>query len=95
MEQGVPTVVDDGDLPDSGRLAYIGTNWTQVGVAQAKKMMEVLPNGGKLGLMSIINAGNMREASPASRPTSRPMAAASTRSSPTRTTAATPRRRPR
>ncbi|MEP9390057.1 substrate-binding domain-containing protein [Mesorhizobium sp. KR9-304] len=62
MEQGVPTVVDDGDLPDSGRLAYIGTNWTQVGVAQAKKMMEMLPDGGKLGMMSIINAGNMREA---------------------------------
>jgi ribose transport system substrate-binding protein len=61
LEQGVPTVVDDGDLPDSGRLAYIGTIWTQVGVAQAKKMMEALPNGGKLGLMSIINAGNMRE----------------------------------
>ena len=62
MQLGVPTVVDDGDLPDSGRLAYIGTNWTQVGVAQAKKMMEVLPDGGKLGMMSIINAGNMREA---------------------------------
>ena len=62
MQLGVPTVVDDGDLPDSGRLAYIGTNWTQVGVAQAKKMMEMLPDGGKLGMMSIINAGNMREA---------------------------------
>lgn len=62
LAQGVPTVVDDGDLPDSGRLAYIGTNWTQVGVAQAKKLMEILPNGGKLASMSIINAGNMREA---------------------------------
>ncbi|TPJ61053.1 substrate-binding domain-containing protein [Mesorhizobium sp. B2-7-1] len=62
IEQGVPTVVDDGDLPASGRLAYIGTNWTQVGVAQAKKMMEKVPNGGKLAMMSIINAGNMREA---------------------------------
>jgi ribose transport system substrate-binding protein len=62
LEQGVPTVVDDGDLPDSGRLAYIGTNWTQVGVAQAKKMMEVLPDGGQIAMMSIINAGNMREA---------------------------------
>lgn len=62
MEQGVPTVVDDGDLPDSGRLAYIGTNWTNVGVSQAKAMMEALPNGGKLATMSIINAGNMREA---------------------------------
>jgi ABC-type sugar transport system substrate-binding protein len=61
IEQGVPTVVDDGDLPDSGRLAYIGTNWTQVGVAQAKKMMEMLPDGGKLAMMSIIAANNMRE----------------------------------
>jgi ABC-type sugar transport system substrate-binding protein len=62
LEQGVPTVVDDGDLPDSGRLAYIGTNWTQVGVAQAKVMMEQLPDGGQVAMMSIINAGNMREA---------------------------------
>lgn len=62
MEQGVPTVVDDGDLPDSGRLAYIGTNWTQVGVAQARQIMEELPDGGKLAMMSIINAGNMRQA---------------------------------
>lgn len=62
IEQGVPTVVDDGDLPDSKRLAYIGTVWTNVGVAQAKKLMEMLPNGGKIAMMSIINAGNMREA---------------------------------
>lgn len=62
LEAGVPTVVVDGDLPDSGRLTYIGTNWTQVGVAQARKMMEVLPDGGQIAMMSIINAGNMREA---------------------------------
>ena len=59
---GVPTVVDDGDLPASKRLAYIGTNWTSVGVAQAKTLMAKLPKGGKLAVMSIINAGNMREA---------------------------------
>jgi ABC-type sugar transport system substrate-binding protein len=62
VEMGVPTVVDDGDLPASKRLAYIGTNWTGIGEAQAKKMMEILPNGGKLAMMSIINADNMREA---------------------------------
>ena len=59
---GVPTVVDDGDLPASKRLAYIGTNWTNVGVTQAKTLMAKLPNGEKLAMMSIINAGNMREA---------------------------------
>ena len=61
IAQGVPTVVDDGDLPNSGRLAYIGTNWTAIGEAQAKKMMEALPNGGKIATTSIINANNMRE----------------------------------
>jgi ABC-type sugar transport system substrate-binding protein len=58
---GVPTVVDDGDLPDSGRLSYIGTNWTSIGAEQAKAMMKALPNGGKIATMSIINANNMRE----------------------------------
>ena len=62
VEMGVPTVVDDGDLPDSKRMAYIGTNWTNVGQQQAKRLMEKLPEGGKLAMMSIINAGNMREA---------------------------------
>jgi ribose transport system substrate-binding protein len=61
IEAGVPTVVDDGDLPDSGRLAYIGTNWTSIGAEQAKAMMKALPNGGKIATLSIINANNMRE----------------------------------
>src|SRR3954467_10245665 len=30
VEAGVPPVVDDGDLPASKRLAYIGTNWTSI-----------------------------------------------------------------
>lgn len=62
IEMGVPTVVDDGDLPDSKRLAYIGTNWTKIGEAQAKVVMAKLPNGGEIAMTSIINAGNMREA---------------------------------
>ncbi len=62
IEMGVPTVVDDGDLPLSKRLTYIGTNWTKIGEAQARAMMAKLPNGGKLAMTSIINADNMREA---------------------------------
>ena len=61
IESGVPTVVDDGDLPLSGRLSYIGTNWISIGEAQAKAMMEALPDGGKLAVTSIINADNMRQ----------------------------------
>lgn len=62
IEMGVPTVVDDGDLPLSKRLSYIGTNWTKIGEAQARAMMAKLPNGGKIAMTSIINADNMREA---------------------------------
>ena len=62
IEAGVPTVVDDGDLPESKRLAYIGTSWTKIGEEQAKKIMEKLPDGGQVATMSIINADNMREA---------------------------------
>jgi len=62
VEMGVPTVVDDGDLPLSKRISYIGTNWTKIGEAQAKAMMAKLPKGGKLAMTSIINADNMREA---------------------------------
>lgn len=61
IDMGVPTVVDDGDLPTSKRLAYIGTNWTGIGEAQAKVMMARLPKGGKIAVTSIINADNMRE----------------------------------
>ncbi len=61
IDMGVPTVVDDGDLPDSKRIAYIGTDWTKIGEAQAKAIMAKLPKGGKIAVTSIINAGNMRE----------------------------------
>ena len=61
VEAGVPTVVDDGDLPTSKRLTYIGTNWTSIGAAQSKAMMAALPAGGKIAMTSIINANNMRE----------------------------------
>ena len=59
LANGVPTVTDDADLPDSDRLSFIGTDWGAIGVAQAKAMIENLPDGGKVALLSIINADNM------------------------------------
>lgn len=62
VEQGVPTVTDDADLPDSKRLAFIGTDWCQIGVAQAKAMIEATGGTGKIATLSIINADNMVDA---------------------------------
>lgn len=62
IEMGVPTVVDDADLPDSKRLAFIGTDWYQIGVAQAEAMIEATGGQGKVATLSIINANNMQTA---------------------------------
>jgi ribose transport system substrate-binding protein len=62
IEAKVPTVVDDADLPNSKRLAFIGTNWETIGREQAKAIVKRLPNGGKIAMMSIVNADNMQHA---------------------------------
>jgi ribose transport system substrate-binding protein len=62
IEAGVPTVVDDADLPLSDELSFIGTDWRAIGEAQAQAMIAALPDGGKVAMMSIINADNMTQA---------------------------------
>lgn len=61
IEAGVPTVTDDADLPGSNRLAFIGTDWYQIGVAQAKAMIAATKPG-PVATLSIINADNMNQA---------------------------------
>lgn len=62
IEEGVPTVTDDADLPESKRLAFVGTNWYDIGVAQAEAMIKATGGKGEVALLSIINANNTREA---------------------------------
>jgi ribose transport system substrate-binding protein len=62
IKQGVPTVTDDADLPNSKRLTFIGTDWYDIGVAQAKALIEATGGKGKVATLSIINADNMKQA---------------------------------
>ena len=62
VQQGVPTVVDDADLPNSKRLTFIGTDWYQIGVEQGKAMLAATGGKGKVAMMSIVNADNMKQA---------------------------------
>ncbi len=62
MAQKVPTVTDDADLPESNRLAFIGTDWYQIGVEQAKAMITATGGTGQVAMLSIINADNMKRA---------------------------------
>jgi ABC-type sugar transport system substrate-binding protein len=62
MDQGVPTVVDDADLPNSKRMTFIGTDWYQIGVQQGRAMVKATGGKGKVAMISIINADNMKAA---------------------------------
>lgn len=62
LTQRVPTVTDDADLPESNRLSFIGTNWYNIGVAQGQAMIKATGGSGKLAMLSIINADNMKQA---------------------------------
>jgi ABC-type sugar transport system substrate-binding protein len=62
IKQGVPTVTDDADLPNSKRLAFIGTDWYDIGAAQAGALIKATGGKGKVATLSIINADNMKQA---------------------------------
>jgi ABC-type sugar transport system substrate-binding protein len=55
IEAGIPVVTVDCDVPASRRLAFIGTDWFDLGVRQAQAMVEAL-NGrkGKVTLIGMI-----------------------------------------
>ena len=49
---GIPVVTFDADAPGSKRLAYIGTNNKDFGLALGKQLRELRPDGGKYAMIS-------------------------------------------
>jgi ABC-type sugar transport system substrate-binding protein len=66
IAQKVPVVVTDGDLPNSNRLSYVGTNWYNLGVTMAKYQIDEHKKRGlttgKVAILSPIQMENMQEA---------------------------------
>lgn len=52
IDAGIPVVTDDADVPNSKRLTFIGGNWYDAGVEQAKAMAPYLE--GKTGKVAVI-----------------------------------------
>lgn len=55
IDAGIPVVCVDADVPASKRMAFIGTDWFDIGVQQARAMLKAL-NGrkGKVALLGLI-----------------------------------------
>src|SRR5262245_62350224 len=55
VEAGIPVVCVDADVPVSKRLAFIGTDWYDLGVRQAEAMVKALAGKkGKVAMLGLI-----------------------------------------
>jgi ribose transport system substrate-binding protein len=52
VESGIPVVCVDTDAPDSKRLSFIGTNWFDLGLRQARAMVKAL--AGRTGKVAML-----------------------------------------
>jgi ribose transport system substrate-binding protein len=56
IKAGIPVVCVDADVPKSKRMAFIGTNWVDIGRAQGRAMVAALKGKkGKVGLIGLID----------------------------------------
>jgi ribose transport system substrate-binding protein len=49
---GIPVITFDADAPGSKRIAYIGTNNKEFGLALGKQLLKLRPEGGKYAMVS-------------------------------------------
>lgn len=63
MAAGIPVVTDDADVPNSKRLAFVGTNWYDLGVKQAEEVAPYLKGKtGEAAMFGIAAADNNAQA---------------------------------
>lgn len=61
MDAGIPVVTVDADLPDSGRIAFVGTGNVEAGITGGEKMKELLGDSGKVAIMYNPGQTNLEE----------------------------------
>jgi ABC-type sugar transport system substrate-binding protein len=52
VDSGIPVVCVDADVPTSKRLAFIGTDWYEIGLKQGQQMLKAL--GGRKGRVAML-----------------------------------------
>lgn len=61
MAKGIPVVTVDADLPDSKRVAFVGTGNYNAGVEGGTKLAELIGGKGKVALMTKVGQSNLEE----------------------------------
>ena len=61
VDAGIPVVTVDSDLPNSRRIAFVGTGNRRAGYTGGMKMAELLNSEGKIALMTKVGQPNLEE----------------------------------
>jgi len=61
LDAGIPVVTVDADLPDSARVAFVGTGNVNAGRVGGEKMAEIIGGKGKVALMTKPGQSNLEE----------------------------------
>jgi ribose transport system substrate-binding protein len=61
IDMGIPVVTVDADLPESDRIAFVGTGNYKSGLAGGRKMAELIGEKGKIALMTRAGQSNLIE----------------------------------
>lgn len=60
IEQGIPVITVDSDVPNSKRLAHVGTDWFRMGMAMADQLASLVEEKGKVLLIGNIYLTNIQ-----------------------------------
>jgi len=61
VDSGIPVVTVDADLPDSKRIAFVGTGNYQAGYQGGMKLASLIGYSGKVALMTKVGQSNLEE----------------------------------
>ena len=61
VDSGIPVVTVDADLPDSRRIAFVGTGNYKAGLEGGAKLAELIGGRGKVALMTKVGQSNLEE----------------------------------
>jgi ribose transport system substrate-binding protein len=61
VDSGIPVVTVDADLPDSKRIAFVGTGNYKAGFEGGTKLVELIGGKGKIALMTKVGQSNLEE----------------------------------
>ncbi|MEO6963242.1 MAG: substrate-binding domain-containing protein [Puia sp.] len=59
VDAGIPTIVYDSEIPNSGRDCFIGSDWYEMGRLQGERMALLVKGKGKLACIGILGMENM------------------------------------